>query len=189
MRISKSLPLLGLISVAACSSLNPVTAYRASQISPLTAEPSDFAVFVEMPPNLNIPAGKAVLSIGAENKALGVSDYRHYALEQVDVGARIRFRIPPKRLDELRAQQATIVKWESDTPRESSGSIGFNLEFCKTGDGPNLDDTFSAYLQLAPTEPPSPLFRNVRVRRAIKATGFEEDAINQIPDCDDIQGP
>lgn len=154
------LPLfLATLALAGCGSVVATTVAQLDQISPISADPADFAVRIAMPDGVDVAPGSAQFSFtGRPNRN---SDPVGGTFELARVGD--VFRFADDDLAEIRALQAQFAAWELADPAGASGSISVGLEPCKRGAGPNPDSRVSISVQIADGGLFLPLVRNAKV--------------------------
>ena len=148
---------LAFLALSACATMNPVTLYKLSRLSPLDADPGDFTVAIDVPQGLGIAPGTARLSMRATRKGQKVGD--SFALARIPAqsgdlptpkGHYILFRVADSDLPAIRAIQATARDWETRDPSGTQGSLSADLLPCTIDDGPTGAPKASIYLQLEP---------------------------------------
>lgn len=150
-----------LLWVAACSYVSPLTVARLSAMSPLTADPGGIEVVVMIPDGVRLAEGAAYMDLDAYRSDTGERLREHIALDRVDDGSTILWRIPEEDLDRLRKAQKTVAAWEAEVPDASSGSFSVGLRQCFEGRQPEPDDVFSIAIRTEKQGPLRPLMRDV----------------------------
>lgn len=144
--------------LAACGSLVPSTVARLSQLSPMEADPADIEVAVAFPPGLDVQAGGAVLVLTATRTDTGQTSGGRYVLDRregvpaevpADPGGQVAvFRVAPRDLPALSAQQALIRTWEAENDPATSGSLSVSLAGCARGEGPAPDADGAVWMRV-----------------------------------------
>ena len=171
------LPLIPL--VLGCTSLVPATALKLRNLDPLTADPANISVAVDLPEGLGIMPGSVILTLSSRN-AEGQTLDGAYALDETrDSEGRRRFQIAPEDQAELRALQSRARAWEEADPDGTFGSISISVEGCQSAPDANFTNArASVYISLAPDAPAMPLFRNAPLSQVLAA----ED-LAMLPPC------
>lgn len=174
--------LVGLLLCAACSYLNPTTLTQLSRLSPLTADPAGFEVYVTLPDNTELAPGGALLDLHATRSDTGETLAETIVLAQKRTDSGLVWTVPKKDLPRLRAAQEDARTWESEAPDATSGSLSVALKPCFIGRTPELDETFSIALRLSPDGPIRPFLRNVPLSKIL------EKSSDLSPDSDACNG-
>lgn len=162
------LPLIPLL--LGCASLVPATALKLRNLDPLTADPAEISVAVDLPEGLSILPESVVLTLSSRNAEGQALDGAYTLTETRDSEGRRRFQIAPEDQAELRALQSGARAWEEADPDGTFGSISIALEGCRTGsDATFADARASVYISLAPDVPAMPLFRNAPLSQVFAA--------------------
>lgn len=145
--------------LSACVSLNPVTLVQLATLNPLTADPTQMAVAMDLPDGVGVAEGSAHMRIYAERED-GESFDERFELVQ---DAQEIWRVEPGAQDRFRTAQARAAAWEQADADASSGGFSVGFESCVQGEGPGADARVSLSLQLEPGARFLPLFNNVPV--------------------------
>ena len=155
-----------ILALATCSTLNPVTLYHLSQLSPMTADPADFTVAIDVPPGVRIKDGSAKLGFTVSRDGQTID--KSFPLDRISApksglpdanGVYSLFRVAPSDFQDMRAMQAKAAAWEEADPKGTSGSITAGLEVCATQLPVSKDTKTSIFLRIDPTGPFLPLVR------------------------------
>lgn len=162
--------------LVACSSVNPVTMLRVSQLSPLDADPAVLAIRLDLPAGINVPQGSAEIAFFSNREDTGEAIEESFVLE-VQNGS--TYRIAQADLERLRAAQATIKTWEAEAPEANTGGISVGVGACIIGDGPAPDARASVRVQLDDSGTFFPLISNAPLSAVL---GDEE--LGELPQCE-----
>lgn len=165
--------------LAGCTSLAPGAAFWLNDVDPLTADPSDITVALDLPEGLGVLPDSVKLSLEAKNEDEGEvgGTWTLEVLEAPD--ARWLFRIAAADWAELRRVQEQARVWETSDPDRTSGSLSVALGGCRTDDTTDLSDArASVSMSLAPDSPPRPIFRNAPISQVLS-----EEEIASLPAC------
>lgn len=167
-----------LLLLSACGTLNPVTLYQLSQVSPLEADPADFTVAIDVSKGVAIAPGSARLVLTVKR----AEDAREgqFILQRIaapgsglpkPTGAFALFRVAQADLTRMRLLQATALGWETEDPDGTSGSLSALLTACSNAPGPAPDAVTSVFLRVAPEGAFLPLAKQVPLRQ-LAENGF-----------------
>ncbi len=123
----KQLLLSALILLAACGDIVPATLWAAKDIDPLTADPADIAVRLDLPDAVAIVPNTATLTLAAR-KADGTGAEEGFVLDLRDDVLSVAQRDHAR----LRALQARILDWKDQDPTGTRGSLSVHVEPCRT---------------------------------------------------------
>jgi len=152
----KALLIASALLLSACGSVVPTTVLKLSNLSPLTADPADFAVQVTLPDGIDVTPGTAQLTFTGQRTPDSPKTSGTFTLARAgDV-----FRIAPDDLQPIRDLQAQFNAWETEDADQSSGSLGVTVGACTTGAGPTPDARISVAIQIADGGPFLLLVRN-----------------------------
>ncbi|MEO0917319.1 MAG: hypothetical protein AAFY31_10120 [Pseudomonadota bacterium] len=162
-----------------CASLDPGTARQLAGLDPLTADPQDFVVSVDLPNGIGLQPGSVVLSLQARSAASGQTG-GEWSLDRVNtVDGLVSYRVAPGDLPDLQAVQSMAAKWEAEDPDGTDGSLSLSVGPCRL---PNVtldkDLSVSAFLTLETDGPMLPVLRDVSVRRFLSG-----EALRNLPEC------
>ncbi|MCF6444492.1 hypothetical protein [Nereida sp. MMG025] len=160
-----------LLVLGACTSVVPSTAAKLGMVHPMTADPANFAVRLELPPRAGVMPNSAVLALTSARSDTGQSIERAYTLHESPTldGARI-YKISRSDIEDMRKTQATVQQWEAENPSANKGSLSVALQGCIIGEGPQADDTVDVSLQIEPDGRFLPLIRNAKWRTVVAQT-------------------
>jgi len=159
--------------LSACTAMVPSTVVQLMNLSPLTADPEDLAVRIDLPGTVGIREGSARFTI--------ISTYKEetttyaYVLERQDNV----YRIAPEDVDALRALQTRLREQEEAAPRDNSGSLSITAGPCLKSDFAAMDDLVSVGIRTAKDGPFLPLFNNEPLSAL-----FGEVDLSILPICD-----
>lgn len=137
---------LSVLLLSACGSVVPSTVARLNTMSPLAADPADFAVAITLPDGLGIAPDSARLSLVVARTDTAEIRRETVILERVD-GAQVYYRINPADHSALRDAQATALAWKAENDAATSGSLSVNLAPCRVGEGPAPDARVSVAIR------------------------------------------
>lgn len=168
-----------LLFLAGCTSLVPGTALRLQGVDPLSADPGEISVAVELPEGLGVLPDSVKLGLAAQN-ADGRTIADSWTLETLrQPGDRWVFRVAEADRAEMRRLQATARAWEEADPKGTSGSISVTLGGCRTDADADLSDArASVLIGFAADEPERPLFRNAPISEVLSDT-----ELSLLPPC------
>ncbi|MEL6700320.1 MAG: hypothetical protein AAFO58_01375 [Pseudomonadota bacterium] len=156
-------------SLSACGFIDFETAEAVSDLSPLEADPSGVALFVDLPEGLSIQPGTAALAFGAARADTGQSDFVTYPLEELENEGLTGYRIAPSDLPRFRGQQMRLRIWEAEAPDATNGTFAVNAEPCTIGPGPAPQATASVMIQFQEGEALRPLIEDAPISRVFNA--------------------
>ena len=166
------------LTLAGCTSVVLPTVALLQAKSPLEADPEAIEMAVDMPDGARVPTDGAWFEVKAHNTILDESVSHKYTMQQrTSSDGRTLFRVHPDDLAGLRIIQAKVMKWERETPDESSGSFSVGVIACEFDGGPPPDATFSVAIRTEVDGTFIPLIRNTKVSKLI-------DALQAHPDFD-----
>lgn len=162
--------------LSACFQANPVTMARLATLSPLTADPGDLAVIMELPDWATVAPGSARLSIYSTRSDTGQSLNQEFILSATPTASGgERYAVADTDLDRLRSAQETARQWEAEAPRANSGGFSASFAACiKPGETANPDDTYSLLIEVDPDTPPLSLVKNATVRSLLQHLETDE---------------
>jgi len=164
-----------LLLASACASVNPVTLVKLATLSPLEADPALMAVEIDLPENLNIVEGTAIITVFSERSDTGELLKEDFIL---DVLADNRYQFAAADLDRLRQTQATAKQWETEALAANSGGFSVSLEPCIIGDGPTVDAGVNIRISFDESGTFYPLVTNGRISDVADA-----EELSQVPQC------
>ena len=151
----KQLLLAALIALGACTDLVPSTLLALSNVDPLTADPADIAISLDLPDGVALLPGSGELTLGATNRD-GETAQQSFTLQQSgDVLA-----VATTNHQALRALQSRIREWEETDPSGTNGSLSVSLAPCRTGDSVADGLRASASVRLQQDGPFLPLIKD-----------------------------
>lgn len=164
----KQLLLTALVTLAACGDLVPGTLRAVQNLDPLTADPADIAVRLDLPDDVAIVPGSAMLSFGAR-KDDGMTTDQSFALDlHADV-----LSVAPQDHATLRALQAHIGDWKAVDPDGTKGSLSVYLEPCKTTDTVSDSARASVAIRLEQDGPFLPLVSDAPLVALVKDEAWD----------------
>lgn len=156
---------LGMVAgVSACVTMNPVTLVQLARLDPLTADPTQMAVTLDLPDGVGVAEGTAHMRIYAAVEDAESFDERFELVQD----AQDIWRVEPGVRDRFRAAQARAAAWEQADADAASGGFSVGFEPCTQGDGPGEDARVSLSLQLEPGARFLPLFSDVPVEELVE---------------------
>jgi len=171
----KSLLLTAFLSLCACGSVVPTTALQLANLSPLTADPADFAVKITVPEGLDVTPNTAALYFTGQETPSSEPVTGTYILERQDDV----FRIAPSDLAQMRAQQTQFNAWETADSNAASGSLSVGIEACGDPSALTLDSRVSVAIQITKNGAFLPLIRNAPLSSVVAQE--ELDALEACP--------
>lgn len=158
----KDILLAASICLGACSTVVPGTVLKLQGVDPLTADPADIALRVDLPDSVALLPEAGTLDLRATLRD-GSELSGSFPIEQRgDV-----LRVAQAAQSDLRALQADIRQWKEADPDGTSGSLSVDLEPCVTVDPVPEDATLSVSVRLDKDGPFLPLVRNASVVDAL----------------------
>lgn len=173
-RLALLLPLL-----FGCTSLVPATALKLRNLDPLTADPAEISVALDLPEGLGVLPDSVVLTLSSRNADGDALDGTFNLAESLDAEGRRSYRVAPSDQAEMKGLQTQARTWEEADPDGTFGSLSIGLEGCRTLPAADLTDArASVYFSLATDAPAMPLFLNAPIHQVLAA----ED-LAQLPPC------
>lgn len=171
----RSFLLTAFLTLCACGSVVTTTALQLANLSPLTADPADFAVKITVPTGLDVAPNSATLLFTGQETPDSEPVTGTYILErQGDV-----FRIAPSDLALMRAQQAQFNTWETADSDAASGSLSVGIQACGDPSALTLDSRVSVAIQITKGGVFLPLIRNAPLSSVVAQE--ELDALEACP--------
>ncbi|MXQ09417.1 hypothetical protein GQ651_16340 [Alphaproteobacteria bacterium GH1-50] len=158
--------------LAACGSLVPSTVAGLMGVSPLEADPADFAVSVDLPEGVTVAPAGVTLSLKA-SAADGESAGIGVRLAEERQGGTTLYSVAPEDLTAFRDVQGLIRAWEAADSDGTTGSLTVEVTACTLGDGPEDGATFDVGLRSTPDGPFRPLIRRAPVADILNAAGVD----------------
>ena len=171
----KPLAIASALLLSACGSVVATTAVRLANLSPLTADPADFAVRVTLPEGLDVAHGPAVLVLKAREHPQADPEVGEYKLQR-DSNV---FRVAPGDIAAIRALQDKANDWKTADSEAASGSLGISLLPCRRGDDLNIDARVSVAIQIEQGGVFLPLIRNAPLSNVAEQNDL--DALGPCP--------
>lgn len=172
---------LGLaVNLSGCSTLVPSTLRALEQISPLTANPADIAVSVQLTEGVNPVPSATLLGFSMARSDTGESKTVSVPLRIQETGTNTHIlSIPPSQYDALRSFQATAQQWKAEAPRAAKGSLSLTAQVCTSDGQVPPGAKVSVSVQFAQGAPFEPLFRDAPLTKLAKAGGVQRCAAPQ----------
>lgn len=169
---------LGGLALMACSTVNPVTLARLSQVNPLETDPALYRVLANLPEGLDVKKGSSqlVLSMTLE----GETQVNEFTLQHLDKGGVQELAVAEEDLERLRALQALARQAKLQNPGGSSGSLSASVGLCTVNGGPDPDDEISIDLVMD-GQTALPLVRSLSVSRYLAE--IEKKAVEPLQPC------
>ena len=161
--------LLTLLLLPACTALVPGMAGRLATLSPVTADPAEFAVRAELPDGLGLTPDGQWLTLSARSLT-GASRSGRFPIRRAYTPDGAIWRIEPAVLGDLRRLQEEIREMKQTDPDGTTGSLGLQITGCTIGNGPDPRDRLTLFLRMERDGPFRPLLRNVRVSDVFETT-------------------
>lgn len=177
-------PILAVLALASCTSIDPEVAMRLSRLDPLTADPSTLAVALVLPEGMAVIPGEARLTLDARSGDQRLAD--QIALSPVGgvtgvpvpQGAHVAaFGIGPEGAARMRGWQETARTWQSGGSR-GAVSLGIGVGGCRRGAGPDPSAPAAALIRLSPDEAFGPLLGPAPLKALLGP-----DAVAAMPEC------
>lgn len=173
--------LLTVIILSGCTGIVPSTAARLNALDPLTADPADMAVALELPNGLGVLPDSVKLLLGAENATRGKTSGEWVLSETTDAEGRLKYAIAAQDQSELRAIQAQVRGWEAADPDGTEGYLSVAIGGCRTVPAEKLQNARgSVFIALSPDAPMMPLFRNAPITKVLS-----DQDLADMPPCPD----
>lgn len=164
--------------MSACGFVDFDTVREFADLSPLTADPAQVTVFLDLPDGLGILPGSANVTFGADRSDTGESDREIYVLQTVEVDGLTGLRIAPGDWPKFRGQQLRLRAWEAEADRATQGTFAVGGEPCAFGPGPAPEATASVFLQLASGGERRPLIDDAPI-----SSWFDPADLASLPSC------
>ncbi|MEX0310149.1 MAG: hypothetical protein AB3N17_07845 [Tateyamaria sp.] len=158
----KDILLASAILLAACSTVVPSTIMQLQGVDPLTADPADIALHVDLPDSVSLANDAGTLDLRAQLRD-GSTLAGQFPIERV--GSMLQ--VAPAAHDNLRALQAEIGTWKAADPDGTSGSLSVDLNPCLTGPTVPEGAMLSVAIRLDADGPFLPLVRDVSIADAL----------------------
>ena len=168
----------GLALLGACSGLVGSTAAILGTVDPLSADPADVAVRIDLPDGIGLRDGGARLALDARRSDTGRAFSEVFVLRQ-DGGAARTLSVASDDFARLRQAQATALAWKAEAEEATRGSLALTLDPCRTVALPAPDARFSAAVRLDRDGPFLPLLRGARLGDVAEVA-----EIAQLPACE-----
>lgn len=169
--------------MAGCSYTHLPTVVKLATNSPLNADPAHYLVAVTLSDGIGIQKNSAVLTFQYEDTLSGEADKGEFILNETRNSGVIQYKIAQQDLDEIRDLRRRARLAEERSPKTSSGSVGFTLSGCITGDEIPLDATFSTAISYAEDGNLLPLLKNTPITAILDIEDLENADADQIPRC------
>ena len=173
------LSILSLILLAGCSGMVPGTALLLSNTDPLTADPGQISVALDLPEGLGVLPES--VKLGLEATRSGVGDVGGvWTLEQARDGeGRDVFRVPEEDREALRQVQRQARVWNDEDPDGTQGALSLSIGGCRTVPAEQLRGArASAFIQLREDGPARPLFLNAPISQVLSS-----EQVLALPPC------
>ena len=180
-RILALLLLIPLGLLASCASLNPITLARLAMLDPLSVDPADIAISLDLPEGLGILPGGAALEMGLANKISGETRSDQFTLAQNGTDRGDVFRVAEADLERMRAYQARARAWKAQYGDDVEGRLSLWLDICRAGNGPASGARVSAQISLDAGGSFLPLMPPTRVEAIAARPGAPDVA--RLPQC------
>lgn len=167
--MKKQFLLAVLICLGACGDLVPGTLWAVSRLDPLTTDPDDIAVRIDLPDSVALVPGSGKLTLGA-SRADGHSVVQDFALQQ---SGDVLFVSPDARTP-LRALQARIKGWKDADPDGTKGSLSVTFDPCKTTQTLTRDLRASIHVRLQQNGDFLPLVENGPLDKVLQKVALHD---------------
>lgn len=166
--------ILSALALSACTSIVPLTAMRLSTLSPINADPADFAVDLTLPAGIDVSPEGAILLFTVMRADRDETQEGTFALRREGSV----FTIDPDDHAALRGLQAMARDWKAEKGTDTSGSMSINVSPCKLDEGPAADAKVSVAVRVEQGGAFMPLVRNGPLSAV---TSHEQ--LRDMPDC------
>ncbi|MCK0096121.1 hypothetical protein MWU60_11115 [Yoonia sp. F2084L] len=166
--------ILSVLVLSACTSIVPLTAMRLSTLSPITADPADFAVDLTLPAGIDVSPEGAKLLFTVTRADRDETQEGAFALRREGSV----FTVDPDDHAALRVLQATAREWRAENGSETSGSIMINVSPCRLDAGPSADARVSVAIRMEQGGVFMPLVRNGPLSAVTS-----QDQLRDMPGC------
>lgn len=175
-------PAIAVLALSACGYVDMSTAARLGSMSPLTADPADFTIYLDIPEGVELPAGSAKLGFGGTRSDTGERLSAEYVLDarQLPDGTRV-YRIAEADLAPMRMLQAEMRQWKAEVGRAASGTLSVAMTPCLSGDTLDPDAPVNVDLALEDGGTPMPLIKDLPISEFLEQT----ESGNFLP-CSDL---
>lgn len=178
------LSLIACLGLSACGSVVMSNVAVLGFTDPLGTDPAGYAIAVTIPDGVDVSKNGVVFKFANKNTILNIDEDYEYALERRETtDGQTIFRFAPADLPAIRTFQATVKDREMADPDANSGSISMFVAFCKIGDGPADDATFSVSIRTKPDGRFMPLIREASIKDALAEIDQGDDIRDQAPTC------
>lgn len=166
------------LALTACTYANPVSLARIMTMNPLTANPSDIAVFFDVPDGYGVMPGTAVFSVtGTKNKG-GPEEKHDFILVKAPHPKLHGFSLSAADQQRLIALQTKFRAWKADPALDAGGSMSVYGTPCKKSEFVTLGGALSIFIRLKAGQDPLPLVRNAPL-----ASFAEQEDLDKTPLC------
>lgn len=169
------LSLLFTLFLLGCTSLVPSAAGWLGGVDPLTADPSEISVAIELSDGLGVLPETVKLALSAQHPDRGtIEDI--WVLETAQAPDQTWFfRVAEQDRAEMRRVQRMAREWELADPDGTTGSISVALGGCRTVSYAQLTDArASVYIRLSDDGSFRPLFRNAPISEILNEAQMPE---------------
>ncbi len=163
------------VILAGCGSVSPQTLWQLRSFGPLSADPQDVAVMLDLPDGLSAMPGSAQLTLSAARSDTGENIFGSFALAANEAGI---WQVEEADHPALRDMQALVLDWKTEALEAASGSLSLTLSPCSVGEGPAENALVSAAIQIASDGTFLPL-----ISEASYAEITGNDALEPLPPC------
>ncbi|WP_299744823.1 hypothetical protein [uncultured Tateyamaria sp.] len=152
------------ICLGACTSIVPSTLLQLQGLDPLSADPADIALRVDLPDGVALLPGSGTLNLRAA-RGDGAETSGSFPVEMAgDV-----LQVAPAAHADLRALQAEITAWKAADPDGTTGSLSVDFEPCRIGVALPEAGKLSIYIRLAADGPFLPLVKDAPIDDALES--------------------
>ena len=162
------------ICLGACTSIVPSTLLHLRGLDPLSADPSDIALQVDLPDGMALLSGSGTLDLQAV-RSDGTETSGSFPIEMAG-GV---LQVAPAAHADLRSLQAEIRGWKAADPDGTKGSLSVDFEPCRLGATLPETGNVSIYIRLATDGPFLPLVKGAPIDKALESVA--QDPLKPCP--------
>lgn len=173
-------PILVIIALAltACAYTNPITLARMMTMNPLTADPSDIAVFFDVPEGYSVMPDTAKFIVSGRKDAGLPEEVHEFILVKAPHPTLLGFQLSQADRQNLIDLQRKFRGWKDDPTLDAGGSFSVFGQPCKKSEFITLDGVLSIFVRLNAGQDPLPLVRNAPLR-----SEADDDDLAKVPLC------
>ncbi|WP_189370027.1 hypothetical protein [Tateyamaria omphalii] len=142
----------------------PSTILQMKGLDPLSADPAEIALKVDLPVEVALLPGSGTLDLRAA-RSDGAEVSGRFPVEMIGD----MLQVAPVAHTELRALQAEIRGWKTKDPDGTKGSLSVDFEPCRLGAALPETGNVSIYIRLAADGPFLPLVKDAPIDNALES--------------------